>query len=64
MEPWEGGRVHTYDIVMALIRSGRLSLKGLLTHTFAPEDYRQAFSAIASSDREVVKAAFRHPPSP
>jgi threonine dehydrogenase-like Zn-dependent dehydrogenase len=59
-ELYEGRRRHTYEVVFDLAAKGRLSLKGLLTHVFALEDYRQAFETLSSRGRSgVVKAAFR-----
>jgi len=59
-ELYEGRRRHTYEVVFDLAAKGRLSLKGLLTHVFALEDYSQAFETLSSRGRSgVVKAAFR-----
>ena len=61
IESWEGKRVHTYDLVMDLIREGRLDPSGLLTHVFDISDYRRAFASLLARGRSsVVKAAFRH----
>ncbi|HOW19514.1 MAG TPA: alcohol dehydrogenase catalytic domain-containing protein, partial [Phycisphaerae bacterium] len=59
-ELYEGRRRHTYEVVFDLAAKGRLSLKGLLTHTFALDDYPKAFHALSSRRRSgVLKAAFR-----
>ena len=55
-----GERRHTYAVVMDLIRTGRLPTDGLLTHRFAPADYRTAFATLAHAGRNgVIKAAFQ-----
>jgi threonine dehydrogenase-like Zn-dependent dehydrogenase len=61
MEDRGGEAIHTYDWVIDLVREGRLKLAGLLTHTFAPGAYRQAFRTLMERGRsDVVKVAFRH----
>jgi L-iditol 2-dehydrogenase len=59
-EEYDGRRMHTYEVVFDLMMKGRLNLKGLLTHTFALDDYRKAFQTISARGRSgVIKAAFR-----
>jgi threonine dehydrogenase-like Zn-dependent dehydrogenase len=61
IEDHAGGRVHTYGIVLDLMRQGRLKPSGWLTHTFELSDYRRAFASLLGGQRgKVVKAAFRH----
>ncbi len=60
MEHRDGGRMHTYDWVLELIRGGKLKVDGLLTHVYPLAEYRQALTALqrrGSSD--VMKVAFR-----
>lgn len=60
LEHYDGRRLHTYEVVFDLIAQHRLSLKGLLTHTFPLEDYRRAFQTLATRGRSpILKAAFR-----
>lgn len=60
MESYGGRRMHTYDVVLDLQKGGRLSLQGLLTHTFRLCDYRSAFAALVTRGRSgVIKIAFR-----
>ena len=55
------GRIHTYDLTIDLMRSGKLRLEGLLTHVFDLADYKRAFSTLVRRPGSgVVKAAFRH----
>jgi threonine dehydrogenase-like Zn-dependent dehydrogenase len=59
-DTWSGGTAHTYEIVMQLAMQGRLSLAGLLTHTFAIADYRAAFAAHTARGKSgLFKAAFK-----
>ena len=54
-------RIHTYELIFDLVRSKKLALKGLLTHTFDAADYQRAFATLAAGGRtRIIKAAFRH----
>lgn len=44
-EPWEGRPRHTYDLVIELMRRGRLRVDGLITHRFPLSRWRQAVAA-------------------
>ncbi len=61
VEDFEGRRLHTYEVVLELVRSQRLDLSGLLTHTFRLEDYRSAFAMLSRrGSTRLVRAAFDH----
>ncbi len=61
IERVDGREQHTYPLLYDLIARKKISLEGLLTHTFTPEHYKRAFGALTSRHREpVVKAAFTH----
>ena len=52
-------KLHTYELLFELVRDRRLDLAGLLTHTFRPDQYREAFHTLGSRNRQpVIKAAF------
>ncbi len=54
---------HTYELTLDLLASSKLKTDGLLTHTFALTDYRQALAALAGRSRTpAIKVAFRHSP--
>jgi threonine dehydrogenase-like Zn-dependent dehydrogenase len=60
VEPWRGGRVHTYDIVFELTAEGRFPADKLLTHIFPLEDYSTALEILTCKGRHgAVHAAFR-----
>jgi L-iditol 2-dehydrogenase len=59
VDTWQGQRCHTYDWVFELLRAGRLTEAGLITHRFALKDYRQAIAtALDKRTARVIKVAF------
>ena len=44
-EPWGGRPRHTYDVVVELLREGRLRTDGLITHRFPLSRWRDAVAA-------------------
>jgi threonine dehydrogenase-like Zn-dependent dehydrogenase len=60
-EEWEGERVSTYDLVVRLLREGKLDLDGFITHRFPLSRYRQAFmTAIDHARSHAIKVVFDH----
>lgn len=58
-ETFEGVRRHAYEHFFALLQDDRIDLSGLLTHRFALDDWRDAFSTIVrQGDTGAVKVAF------
>jgi len=59
IEQYQGHLMHTYEIVFELIQQGKLNMKGLLTHKFRIEQYRQAFATLHERGRTgAIKVAF------
>lgn len=59
IEEVEGERKHGIAHYLDLVRSGRVDLTGMLTHTFRLEDWRQALTACADQATSgAVKVAF------
>ena len=59
-ENYQGRRLHTYELLWELMLQGRIDLRGLLTHQFRPDQYRQAFAALANRNHTgAIKVAFR-----
>ena len=59
VEEVEGVRQHGLRHYLDLVREGRVDLTGMLTHTFPLEDWRAAFTALATQDRTgAIKVAF------
>jgi threonine dehydrogenase-like Zn-dependent dehydrogenase len=59
-EEVDGVRQHGIQHYLDLVADGRVDLTGMLTHTFALDDWRKAFGALATQDRSAaIKVAFR-----
>ncbi|HEV8208154.1 MAG TPA: alcohol dehydrogenase catalytic domain-containing protein [Acidimicrobiia bacterium] len=58
-EEVDGVRRHGIAHYLDLVREGRVDLTGMLTHTFVLDDWRDAFTALATQDRSAaIKIAF------
>jgi threonine dehydrogenase-like Zn-dependent dehydrogenase len=58
-EDVEGTRRHGIRHYLDLVEDGRIDLTGMLTHTFALDDWRAAFTALATQDTsDAIKVAF------
>ncbi|MCO5191116.1 MAG: alcohol dehydrogenase catalytic domain-containing protein [Anaerolineae bacterium] len=56
---WAGEPVSTFDLAQRWMRDGLLRVEPLLTHTFALDDYREAFAvAIDKANSRSIKVAF------
>ena len=62
-ERHDGKTQHTYDLVFDLLTSGRLDVRGWLSRTYRPAEYRRALADLTSAERcRIIKAAFVHTP--
>ena len=58
-EDVDGVRQHGIAHYLELVRDGRVDLAGMLTHTFGLDDWREAFTALATQDHSgAIKVAF------
>jgi len=58
-EEIDGVRRHGIEHYLDLVASGRIDLTGMLTHTFDLDDWRDAFTALATQDTSgAIKTAF------
>jgi threonine dehydrogenase-like Zn-dependent dehydrogenase len=58
-EDVEGARQHGIQHYLDLVAAGRVDLDGMLTHTFSLDEWREAFTALATQDRSgAIKVAF------
>ena len=58
-EEVNGVRKHGISHYLDMVDDGRIDLTGMLTHTFRLDDWRDAFTTIATQDRTgAIKVAF------
>jgi threonine dehydrogenase-like Zn-dependent dehydrogenase len=59
MEVVDGVRKHALEHYLDFVRSGRIDISPMLTHTFRLDEWRDAFTTIATQDRTgAIKVAF------
>jgi threonine dehydrogenase-like Zn-dependent dehydrogenase len=59
VEEVEGVRKHGIAHYLDLVAGGRIDLTGMLTHTFRLDDWRAAFTTLATQgDTGAIKVAF------
>ena len=60
-EEWQGERLSTFDLVVHLLREGKLNFDGFITHSFPLSEYRQAFlTAMDQARSHTFKVIFDH----
>ncbi len=58
---FRGQPVRTYELALSLLESGNYDTQGLLTHTFALQDWEKAFETVFNKKaNQSVKVAFDH----
>jgi L-iditol 2-dehydrogenase len=58
IETWQGTPRHTYDIVIELMRQGKLTADGLITHRFPLEQWKQAIATALDKRSGSIKVVF------
>jgi threonine dehydrogenase-like Zn-dependent dehydrogenase len=59
VEEVDGERLHGIEHYLRLVQDGRIDLTGMLTHTFRLDQWREAFTALATQEETgAVKVAF------
>jgi threonine dehydrogenase-like Zn-dependent dehydrogenase len=61
VEDWEGDRVHTFDIVIDMLRDGRLRHDGMITHRFPFSQYKQAIATASDKRTGSIEVVFTFP---
>jgi len=60
-EDWQGERVSTFDLVVRLLKEGKLNFEGFITHRFPLSEYRKAFmTAMDQRGSQPFKVIFDH----
>jgi threonine dehydrogenase-like Zn-dependent dehydrogenase len=58
-EEVDGVRMHAMEHFLQLVSDGRIDLSGMLTHTFRLDEWREAFTALATqTESNAIKVAF------
>ncbi len=60
VEDWRGRRVHTYDLVIEMLKEGVLKHEGLITHRFPFDDYKRAIATAADKRSGSIKVVFSY----
>ncbi len=64
-EDWEGERVSTYELIVRLMREGKMNVDGLITHRFPLSEYREAVAtAIRQPRTHSTKVVFDYRQQP
>jgi threonine dehydrogenase-like Zn-dependent dehydrogenase len=60
-QEWQGERLSTFDLVVRLLREGKLNFDGFITHRFPLSQYRQAFlTAMDQPHSHCLKVVLDH----
>jgi threonine dehydrogenase-like Zn-dependent dehydrogenase len=57
-EPWGGQTWRTYDLVIELMRQGKITVDGLITHRFPLSQWRQAINTAIDKRNGTIKVIF------
>jgi len=57
-ERWNGQTRHTYELVIELMRQGKLTVEGLITHRFPLSRWRQAINTAMDKRSGAIKVIF------
>jgi threonine dehydrogenase-like Zn-dependent dehydrogenase len=58
VETFEGRRAQTYDLVIEMLLTGKMTAQGLITHRFPLADYRRAVATAAHHANGAIKVMF------
>jgi threonine dehydrogenase-like Zn-dependent dehydrogenase len=58
VESWQGVLRHTYDVVIDLMRQGKLTADGFITHRFPLSEWRQAIATASDKRSGSIKVMF------
>jgi threonine dehydrogenase-like Zn-dependent dehydrogenase len=60
VENWQDRRVHTFDLVMAMMQDGRINDQGLITHRFPIAELRRAVATATDKRSGAIKVTFSY----
>ncbi len=59
-ETWQGADLHTYDLVIDFLRSGKMSADGFITHRFPLRRWQEAVRAASDKRTGSIKVLIDH----
>ena len=59
-DEWNGRYVESFDITIELMRQGKLSIDGLITHRFSLEQWREAIQTSQDKSTGAIKVIFEY----
>jgi threonine dehydrogenase-like Zn-dependent dehydrogenase len=63
MEPYKGKTLHCFELALHLLKQNPGMFEGIVTHTFAVDDYKKALdTARVKKKSHAIKAAFDYRP--
>ncbi len=57
-ESWQGRQLQTFELVIELLRQGKLTIDGLITHRFPLEKWKQAIETAQDKKSGAIKVVF------
>ena len=60
MEDYNGEKIQSFDLVVKLVKEGKLSLDGFITHRFKMSEYKKGFSQCLKHPRETIKVVLEN----
>ena len=60
MEDYNGEKIQSFDLVVKLVKEGKLSLDGFITHRFKMSEYKKGFRQCLKHPRETIKVVLEN----
>jgi 2-desacetyl-2-hydroxyethyl bacteriochlorophyllide A dehydrogenase len=57
-ENYQGKEMSSFELAMEMIRDGKVSMDGFITHKFRLHEYKRAFKQVRDKKGQVIKAVF------
>lgn len=60
METYNGQRIQSFDLVVKLLKEGKLNLNGFITHRFKMSEYKKGFTQCLRKPHETIKVVLEN----
>lgn len=60
METYNGERIQSFDLVVKLLKEGKLNLNGFITHRFKMSEYKKGFTQCLRKPHETIKVVLEN----